>query len=799
MRILNKNASRKARTTSIASVVSTNSSHDEESHKVAVSRSLGAALWSCAIHLLPIAVSSTIIALNIRGTYLGADLMSPVRSETINLMLFQLAAKAHEITIVASLGIIVLQFVRHELLWGDGLPLGLLGSGLAFNHLEYFFSKEFYGSLRYVPAAGVKSRKVALIVVIIIAGIIATLAGPASAVLLVPESQDWSAGGTPFYLSGTEDVLWPSSLAGDLSELQQLCGNGRSTHLGVCPGGGYQSLWSHWGTLNSSTYQSESIRPYAKELSGSQFYWRVSSPSSMVAPLYALGDVQPGPNGKTTLVQPHAAPATVLQQVSKDWWEALSVQKGLAANQVDDRVAAATFKNAITVARCGPPEKLSADRSTVHFPSINGRFNYADNLPLEVDTLSPNRTDHLRFQWVHLPARFGAASIGAVFESPWESQWEGSASRAVMGCTVQAGWVPATVYTDKYTFWTGWYPWNILFGDRTPVYNPGSSESTNGRVAFGGDWLSLLTPPAPTTAPDASDWQPSTIESIFVNAGLAAGTQSGGTTETTPLDDWLAEDTSSWQMVSLVESIICSVVVDGLSRTGSHRVFDTSGPSLDWPIANYTPLHKFNSLVLDSKPALQPPSNNPEEYITLQATMKISGFSMQSSLATYLSMSVLLVHMVMATIHIIFLLVKRHTSGSWSTVGELIALAQNSPPAYEALANTGAGIQHSKTYSHVARIRTIRDAGSAEAKRIELQFEEPPASVGTESDNPGRELHTLRDTLLRHPATWPKHRARYGGGDGDAWGSTGSREHLVPGLTEPGREAGRVQLDSRYG
>jgi hypothetical protein len=62
-------------------------------------------------------------------------------------------------------------------------------------------------------------------------------------------------------------------------------------------------------------------------------------------------------------------------------------------------------------------------------------------------------------------------------------------------------------------------------------------------------------------------------------------------------------------------------------------------------------------------------------------------------------MSVLLVHIVMATIRVICILLKRHTSGSWSTVGELVALAENSPLAYEAPANPGAGIQRSKTYN----------------------------------------------------------------------------------------------------
>ncbi|KAL2836457.1 hypothetical protein BJY01DRAFT_258647 [Aspergillus pseudoustus] len=673
--------------------------------------------------------------------------MSPVKSETINLMLFQLVAKGHEIAIVTSLGLIVMQIVRHELLWGGGLPLGLLGAGLAFNHLEFFFSKEFYGGLKYVPTP----------VVIIIAGIVAMLAGPASAVLLVPKSQDWSAGGTRFYLYGTENDFWPSDLSGDVPDLEELCGIDNSTHLGICPGGGYNSLSNYWGTLNSSTFETESIRSYAKELSGSQFYWPVSN-------------VQQGPNGKTTLVQPHAAPVTVLQRVAEDWWGALRVQKELPTNQIDDRIVSATFKNAISSVRCAPPEKLGTNDTTVNFPSISGRFDFGDNLPLELNTLSPNWTDHLQFQWVHLPSEFGAASIGAVFETPWEDKWEGNPSRAVIGCTVQAGWVPATVYTDKYTFWTGWYPWNILFGDRTPAFTAGSDSSTNGRVAFGDHWLNLLTPPDAVTTANTASWRPSTIESIFANAGLTTSNPSNGSTETTPLSAWLAEDTSSSEMVSLVQSIICSVVVDGLSRTGSHRVFNTSGQSSEWTIANYNRLPDFNTLILDNKPALQPLSNDPERYIALDATMKISGFSMQSSLSTYLAMPVLLVHMIMATMHIIFLLITRHTSGSWSTVGELIALSQNSPPAYEALANTGAGIKHSKTYSQVARICAKGDSASSDYERIELVFDECSTSSGNpEHSSPGRELQIMRSSLLRHPATWPKHRTR----NDDAWGSTG--------------------------
>ncbi|KAL4938066.1 hypothetical protein BDV06DRAFT_226363 [Aspergillus oleicola] len=712
--------------------------------------------------------------------------MSPVKSETINLMLFQIAAKAHEICIVASLGVIVLQYVRNELLFGDGLPLGLLGSGLAFNHLEYFFSKEFYGSLRYVGARGSKLRKVGLITVVIVSGILATFGGPASAVLLVPKDQDWSAGGTTFYLDGAEKDFWPSDLSGNLTDLRQVCNRNNSAHLGVCPGAGYHSLWTHWGTLNSSTFQSQSVRPYSKELSGSYFYWPVSSPSSMLPPLYSLGDNQPEPNGKTTLTQPSAAAAAMLQQLARDWWEALSIQKSLAADQVDDRTASATFKNAISVVRCAKPEKLGANDTTVHFPSINGRFDFGDTLTLNVDTINPNRTNHLRFQWVHLPDNFGAASIGGLFETPWQTTEPGSSSRVVIGCT------------------TGWYPWNILFGDRTPAFDQASTEPTNGRVAFGDSWLDLLTPPAPITSSGATSWELSTIESIFLNAGITTITPSINKTTSSALDTWLTKDTSTYQTISLIESIICSVVVDGLSRAGSHLIFNTTGPAQDWSISNYTPFPNFANLILNNKPAIQTPSTNASSYITLQSQMTISGFSMQRSLATYLAMSVLLIHMGMATVHIIYVLVKRHTSGSWSTVGELIALSQNSQPVFDALPNTGAGIKRARTYAQVAKIRALSASTSHPKelgqRRIELLFDGPPDSEPPDCEHrgPGRELRRLRNSLL-HPATWPKHRGQPGDMDGDGWGLSGSTERLVPGYGFGGREtASRVQLDNRY-
>jgi hypothetical protein len=99
-----------------ASDLNTLGAEMEEPPKLIVTESVLTALRRCTCHLVTIMLTITIITLNLKGVYLGADLISPVRSETINIMFLQLAAKAHEIMIVNSLGLIVLHFVRSKLL-----------------------------------------------------------------------------------------------------------------------------------------------------------------------------------------------------------------------------------------------------------------------------------------------------------------------------------------------------------------------------------------------------------------------------------------------------------------------------------------------------------------------------------------------------------------------------------------------------------------------------------------------------------------------------------------------------------
>ncbi|KAJ9500287.1 hypothetical protein H2202_004082 [Exophiala xenobiotica] len=701
--------------------------HNAEQKKIIISSSTRKVLWCCVPHVLPIATSITILTLNFHGIYIGADFAT----QTITLMSFQIAAKVHEIFIVASLSVIVFHAVRFELLYGDGLPLGLVGSGFNFGSFGFFFTKEFRGGLLNAVTPGHKLRKTGFIILLCVAGLIAALAGPSSATLIVPALQTWQAGGTHFYLNGSLEDFWPSDVSRDALAVQDICNGSKSTELAICPAGGYLSIREHWSRMNYTNFYTYDVPTYAKKLSGSRFYWPIHSPASSVPPRYTLGNARNvtafSPGTATFFVQPHAAASTLMQTIANKWWTALQSYMKVSDRQVDDRKIGVEVLSAITTIRCSDPQNLKTSENSIHFPAISGRFDYVDGPDFIVDSLNTSAVDHVRFQWVHLPDRFGSVSIGAVLESAWNAQ---KTSRVAVGCSVQAGWLPTSVYTDEYSFWTGWYPWDIEFGGQTPswVEIPASEPqpATNGRVAFSDDWLSLLNPTVSDPEPSADTWTPSVMESIIGASGLADDLSSSD--ETSLAEAWVDDGQLGISRTVLLESIISSVVTDGLGRSGAYRIFDTQGSSSEWPISMFDPLPDFDKRIIDGHDALQVPRQD-TDITTLRIKMQITGYALKRSLTGALAVVVLLAHIILATGHIVFVLVKRQASNSWDSISELIALSQNSRPAYIALANTGAGINERRTYGRLARIRATSTIDQPDNDHVELVFEGPDREV----------------------------------------------------------------------
>lgn len=185
----------------------------EEPTKVALQKNRSVALLRAFIHVIPVGVALWEVTLNIHTYYVG--------SSALNLVYYQLAAKAHEIMIQASLAAIVLSYFRHQLTTTNGIPFGALFGTLAINQVSYLWSMEFWGSVgsKHLPFR----RKLAMVTLISVCFILAAAAGSASVVLLVPRLDYWPAGSTNIWLNATFNDIWPDryALHSHLSSLPQ--------------------------------------------------------------------------------------------------------------------------------------------------------------------------------------------------------------------------------------------------------------------------------------------------------------------------------------------------------------------------------------------------------------------------------------------------------------------------------------------------------------------------------------------------------------------------------------------------
>ena len=181
-----------------------------EPTKVAIRKDRLAAFLTTIVHVLPIGVALLEIVLNWHGSYYGDNLTRQAY--------YQIAAKAHEITIQSSLALIVLSYIRHEVTHGTGIPFGAFLGVIQFLQISYLWSPELWSSARII---GFHLKKLSVLALLIVAGVLATTVGPASATLLIPRQVIWSVAPSTFTVNGTFQELWPDQVDGKL--VQEEC------------------------------------------------------------------------------------------------------------------------------------------------------------------------------------------------------------------------------------------------------------------------------------------------------------------------------------------------------------------------------------------------------------------------------------------------------------------------------------------------------------------------------------------------------------------------------------------------
>ncbi|KAK1825894.1 hypothetical protein QBC39DRAFT_317647 [Podospora conica] len=270
-----------------------------------------ARIWTSFVHIIPMVVAGVLVRINLQrwfwfyeaDAFLDLPLGINISIQTISNAL-QLAAKLHELLVVASLAAITVKVVKRKLVESE-LPLGLLTGAYRVGDLQYFSTGYFWG--------GVFSTSLLLGLFLLVNTIVATLVGPASAILMVPEL-DWFPaedafsnlqGPGPIIYDSSPNETWPRVLdvtASPSNESVFGCDLDAGRVAYWCPLGGFSTLWNWvagWG-ISSLTNS-----PDFREPSGAVRREIISSSISRgglfgVDAIDAFLDIHPYLRGNTT-------------------------------------------------------------------------------------------------------------------------------------------------------------------------------------------------------------------------------------------------------------------------------------------------------------------------------------------------------------------------------------------------------------------------------------------------------------------------------------------------------------------
>ena len=715
-----------------------------ESPKPALRHSRWIALSRCSIHFFPCLVFLFLLPLNYSAMYVGPG-FSYSHSNGLFLVLFQIGAKLLEIGCVASLTTVVLHVLRHDLI-RNGVPLGLLGSGIFFSQANCFWSPEMLvGAWHCVR----NWRMLRLFLVIVLAGSLALLIAPSAAVLLQPQSQNVPAGGTTYYLPVTPNELWPSEV--NESDERSECFGEYSDRNIVCASAGFESIRSFFLNFNASfivpsfMYGKHSMSPL-----------EVHGLAGKIPRLLSSGTVS-GWARETSILQPNAMTATLQDFLTGDWLNATRHWVGSRMSAVseyryaDQRLSSVITTSPAVLARCAPAQDVSAGQVEVYFPvkywvnrplkpSETGSTQWQDNpMPLNITLSERNISNNVQFEWITLPTdQFGAVSGGMLLHFPVKAL---NTSWVVIPCSMSASWFSGEITSDSLTNGAAWSVTESgkSWADIRVDLDASSAEAHKYRrlISLSEGWIQSLIPSAPGENSKNSSKPATILERLLSDVGFStllddmrAHGQSRVNKSTnrcvlqpsdpteTDVDRLIRRECDNGGKHMLLELILASVFANGLSRYGIYRAFEPSSMNssdnlFQWELQPLPKTSNYWASLLSNKPGhnaiLPAPANS--GYVDLQMRVEVVGYAWYaSSSSTYLATAVVVTYMLLATAQTVWVLKNGVTSSSWDTVTELLALALRSPVS-DALRGSGAGIERLVTYGRLTRVRTMKEEG----------------------------------------------------------------------------------------
>ncbi|KAL3486647.1 hypothetical protein BJX62DRAFT_17625 [Aspergillus germanicus] len=733
----------------------------DEPPKVLVYKSRRAVVFRSAVHVLPACVSLILITLNLHGYFIGRELQGYSGTDDGKLGALQVAAKIQELLILASVAAVILHVLRLKLTCKEGIPLGFLGADRSFTQISFFWSLEFWGAILSHNTRHWRQNYF-LVGLLVFSGVLATLAGPSTAVLMIPRKLDWPVGGGIFWLNGSESELWPTNLdAGYLQDYACLTDEAR-LHDFRCPSAGYLSIfaqlstwWNFPDALHEVQLQDSSIRKI----------------------FYVASNIQRIKD--TWIYTAHGATANLQDATVNFYRNGLLYLRTYNRNEApyplslelaeSKKFELNTQVPAVRVA-CLEHRPLSLQDASlpITFPKLEQFAMYRTRKKAgEIIDIADALRDNLvarglvaandtntgggfslvpeapQLLAVPLDITAGSASsLGLLILEQLDT--EGTNMNPVT-CTVDARWTKATSIIEASP--NG----DILAHDfvrdqtrnvvRTELvsssyiqtglneFHPRDDASWK-HIQIHPDWFDLLSPRVSNGSllNDTSRPNPDYRRQEHTST-LQDQTQIEDSTlleRLLSLYDLPTTGSSSYitgLRIIALEVAISMLFTDGLSRTAAHRHRETWRlfPAWTYNAWHATTESLARSMVRHGAPieTYSRPDvlNGPDHATRMVMHAKFFGYALTpTNWFDYLSIVLLLAHILLAIAHTAWSLWRGETSEAWDSIPELVALAQQSPPAGTPLLdNTCAGVRSMRTMRRVVRVESAVNGSSGAA------------------------------------------------------------------------------------
>ena len=661
----------------------------------------------------------------------------------------QVAAKLHDITMVGSLSNIAFHLWTSHLLGINGVPLGLLTAPFKLGKPEYLISSELRQGFR-------KSTHLAIL--LFLASVLVFSLAPVSAIMLVPTLNWWLiptpfSGGrkgsdVPVFVRASWDDLWPMTMK---TTYDEECYSPVNISI-YCPQAGFSEIQS-WLQGYASARRTPSIS-MVEQLSGARRQILLQDDGILESPeIEDLKDISwdlPVKNGSNESQALDAYGSTigmgVLATTTSHWMVAIlglfynwarSANLGLVNTvahpglRISDEFR---VREPLVTARCSyydfDVSRESSDPLTA--PYVHNRFGdsgiatterFGWEIPSSSWNFSRPLLNVVNFTWVDLEHRDVNASIGAIFSIPDIPASGGGQSSMIVPCTIEARWIDSWLFYDPSTS-------DMVLDNVTDpsVFSRNSSKwgkkdtalTASDIVKLPLNWARMLN----TETPRSTSYGPSTLMTRIIDPLInrADDYRTNRSSLATYYGESFKENHQPFgrQLTHDIASILALFVADAMSRAGYMYDIAVTYDRNATSASQLSLMKQVGIEASDSNFTWSIPDY--EHYSALNTRFYLTvyrwgyGYAL-NSITTWLGFAILCIFMAIVVVYLVWWacasirLRRSHphrtvTTFRWSSIGELLALAINSPRSHD-LDGTCSGIEDSKVWGIPIRIREV--------------------------------------------------------------------------------------------